>query len=175
MVGEARSFTYSYQGNEHRVALSPLTSAREATWSARIDGEAALTITCSIEQGCLVLLRRGVEQQCLYVQQEKGATLVVYRGQSYRLAHRQPPDVASAALGGHVAQKRQALIAPMAGTIVRVYVQEGEEVQAQQTLVILTAMKMEHAVTAPYTGKIKRIHPREGEVVKGGAVLLEME
>jgi len=82
MVGEARSFTYRYQGNEHRVALSPLTSAREATWNARIDGEAALTITCSIEQGCLVLLRRGVEQQCLYAQQEKGATLVVYRGQS---------------------------------------------------------------------------------------------
>lgn len=81
----------------------------------------------------------------------------------------------STALGGHVAQKQQALIAPMAGTIVKVYVQEGEEVQAQQTLVILTAMKMEHAVTAPYNGKIKRIHPREGEVVKGGAVLLEME
>ncbi len=175
MVGEARSFTYRYEGNEHRVALSPLTSAREATWNARIDGEASLTITFSIEQGCLVLLRRGVEQQCLYAQQEKGATLVVYRGQSYRLAHRQPPDVESTALGGHVAQKRQALIAPMAGTIVKVYVQEGEEVQAQQTLIILTAMKMEHAVTAPYNGKIKRIYSREGEAVKGGAVLLEME
>ena len=134
MVGEARSFTYRYQGNEHRVALSPLASAREAMWNARIDGEAALTITFSIEQGCLVLLRRGVEQQCLYAQQEKGATLVVYRGQSYRLAHRQPPDVESAVLGGHVVQKRQALIAPMAGTIVKVYVQEGEEVQAQQML-----------------------------------------
>ena len=116
-----------------------------------------------------------MEQQCLYAQQEKGATLVVYRGQSYRLAHRQPPDVESAARGGHVAQKQQALIAPMAGTIVKVYVQEGEEVQAQQTLVILTAMKMEHAVTAPYNGKIKRIYSREGEAVKGGAVLLEME
>ena len=72
-------------------------------------------------------------------------------------------------------EKRQALIAPMAGTIVKVYVQEGEEVQAQQTLIILTAMKMEHAVTAPYNGKIKRIYSREGEAVKGNAVLLEME
>lgn len=175
MVGEARMLIYRYNDSEHRIALTPLTDARESLWNARVDDGEMETVTCAIEQGCMVLLRRGAVQQRLFVQQEKGATVVVYNAQSYRLERRQPPDVDSTAHGGHVAQKQSALTAPMAGTIVKVRVQEGDEVQAQQTLVILTAMKMEHTITAPHDGKIKHIHAREGEVVKGGAVIVEME
>ncbi len=175
MVGEARTLTYRYREEEHRVALTPLTDAQESSWSVSVDGEVAETVTCATQQGCLVLLRRGAEQQRLYVQGETGATLVMLAGQSYRLERRRPPDVASTAHGGHSAQKRQALLAPMAGTIVKVCTQEGEEVQTQQTLAILTSMKMEHAITAPHDGKVKRILAKEGEVVKGGAVIVEME
>ena len=67
------------------------------------------------------------------------------------------------------------LTAPMAGTIVKVQVQDGEMVQHRQVLVILSAMKMEHTIVAPYEGKVRRVHYQEGDVVKGGAVLVEME
>ncbi|GCE17042.1 biotin/lipoyl-containing protein [Dictyobacter kobayashii] len=63
----------------------------------------------------------------------------------------------------------------MAGTIVKVQAQDGDIVEAHQVLVILGAMKMEHAITAPYAGKIQRIHYTEGAVVQGGAVIVEME
>jgi 3-methylcrotonyl-CoA carboxylase alpha subunit len=63
----------------------------------------------------------------------------------------------------------------MAGTIVKVQVQPGQQVTEHQALVILTAMKMEHTIAAPYGGTIKRINCQEGEVVKGGVVLVEME
>lgn len=63
----------------------------------------------------------------------------------------------------------------MAGTIVKVQVSDGEVVQAHQILVILSAMKMEHAITAPYAGKIDRVYYQEGAVVPGGATLVEME
>jgi len=62
----------------------------------------------------------------------------------------------------------------MAGTIVKVQVQEGDTVEERQVLVILSAMKMEHTISAPYAGKISRIHYAEGDVVQGGAVLVEM-
>ncbi|MGH2478692.1 MAG: biotin/lipoyl-containing protein, partial [Ktedonobacteraceae bacterium] len=67
------------------------------------------------------------------------------------------------------------LSAPMAGTIVKVQVQDGQEVEQRQVLVILAAMKMEHTIAAPHAGKIKRVHYQEGDVVKGGSVLVEME
>jgi len=41
------------------------------------------------------------------------------------------------------------LVAPMPGAVVRVDVAAGDEVAAGQTLVVVDAMKMEHAITAP--------------------------
>ncbi len=63
----------------------------------------------------------------------------------------------------------------MAGTIVKVQVRDGEMVQAHQVLVILSAMKMEHAITAPYEGKVDHVYYQEGAVVPGGATIMEME
>jgi len=80
-----------------------------------------------------------------------------------------------AAHGGRTLHTHRTLTAPMAGTIVKVQVHDGEEVQAHQVLVILSAMKMEHAITAPYEGKVDHVYYQEGAVVPGGAVLIEME
>jgi biotin carboxyl carrier protein len=75
---------------------------------------------------------------------------------------------------GGPTQTQKTLTAPMAGTIVKVQIQEGDSVEAQQVLMILSAMKMEHAITAPYTGIVQRIRYQEGSVVPGGAILIDM-
>ena len=56
----------------------------------------------------------------------------------------------------------------------KVQVRDGDMVQAHQVLVILSAMKMEHAITAPYEGKIEHVYYQEGAVIPGGATLVEM-
>ena len=53
--------------------------------------------------------------------------------------------------------------------------QEGDEVTARQTLIVLEAMKMEHLITAPYDGVVAKISCEAGMQVTKGAVLLEME
>ena len=53
-------------------------------------------------------------------------------------------------------------------------VQEGEEVQAQQTLIILTAMKMEHAVQAPFAATVGRIHVKLNTLAIAGSPLIEL-
>jgi len=122
-----------------------------------------------------VLLRWGTKQIRAYVRQSEGETQVIFDGQHYRFERRQPPDVDLAAHGGNVAHSQKALTAPMAGTIVKVQVHDGELVQHRQVLVILSAMKMEHTIIAPYEGKVRRVHYHEGEVVTGGAIIVEME
>jgi biotin carboxyl carrier protein len=62
----------------------------------------------------------------------------------------------------------------MAGTIVKIHVHDGDIVEAHQVLLVLGAMKMEHAITAPYAGRIQHVHYAEGAVVQGGAVVVEM-
>ncbi len=64
--------------------------------------------------------------------------------------------------------------APMAGTIIQVRVQPGDIVTARQTLVILGAMKMEHALIATGPGRVGRVHCQPGAVVAGGTVLVEI-
>ncbi|MGB0944758.1 MAG: acetyl-CoA carboxylase biotin carboxyl carrier protein subunit, partial [Marinomonas sp.] len=66
------------------------------------------------------------------------------------------------------------LSAPMNGSMVSVMVSQGDKVSEGQTLVIMEAMKMEHAIKAPHDGIIDAIYFNEGELVSDGAELLAM-
>lgn len=175
MIGEARKFSYHYQSKAHVVTLHPLTGSRAGSWRAQVDAQPAEVVGCEILPEGMVIVQRDAARQRSYVQRDKSATQVILNGRAYRLERRQPPDVDTTAMHGSVVQKQQALTAPMAGTIVKVRVREGEEVQSQQVLAILTAMKMEHAITATHDGKVRRVLVQEGDVVKGGAVVVELE
>lgn len=66
------------------------------------------------------------------------------------------------------------LTAPMNGSVVTVMVNAGDTVSEGQTLVIMEAMKMEHAIKAPHDGIIEALYFTEGELVSDGAELLAM-
>jgi len=72
-------------------------------------------------------------------------------------------------------QQHGGLTAPMNGSIVRVLVGTGQQVDAGTALVVLEAMKMEHSIRAPHAGTVKALYCREGEMVSEGAVLVELE
>jgi 3-methylcrotonyl-CoA carboxylase alpha subunit len=144
-------------------------------WHVQINTETSEDIACTIKDDVLVLLRKGAQSTLLYVQPSKAEIQVALNGQLYRLQRPQPPDVATTKRGGGLAPTQKTLTAPMAGTIVKVHVHDGEAVEAHQVLVILSAMKMEHAIIAPYDGRVRRVHYQEGEVVPGGAIIVEME
>lgn len=86
--------------------------------------------------------------------------------------------------GGHVALTRVprftdpadavasgSLLAPMPGTVVRVAVAAGEEVESGQPVLVLEAMKMQHTVTAPHAGTVAEISVEAGSQVAAGEVL----
>ncbi len=63
----------------------------------------------------------------------------------------------------------------MPGMVVKVLVQEGDQVERDQPLVILEAMKMENEFKAPMDSVVKAIKVREGETVEANAVLVVLE
>jgi 3-methylcrotonyl-CoA carboxylase alpha subunit len=67
------------------------------------------------------------------------------------------------------------LTAPMNGSIVRVLVSVGEQVQVATPLVVLEAMKMEHSIRANAAGTVAALHCAEGEMVKEGMVLVSLD
>jgi acetyl-CoA carboxylase biotin carboxyl carrier protein len=65
--------------------------------------------------------------------------------------------------------------AELAGNLWKIVVREGQQVQADETLMILESMKMEIPVNAPSAGRVTKIHVREGQTVQEGQLLIELE
>jgi propionyl-CoA carboxylase alpha chain len=63
------------------------------------------------------------------------------------------------------------LLAPMPGTVVRVEVAVGDRVDAGDRILVMEAMKMEHAITAPAPGTVTEIRVGVGQQVDGGSLL----
>ncbi|UYV16985.1 acetyl/propionyl/methylcrotonyl-CoA carboxylase subunit alpha [Porphyrobacter sp. ULC335] len=72
---------------------------------------------------------------------------------------------------GHASAADGAIIAPMPGKVIAVDVAEGQAVTAGQRLMVLEAMKMEHALTAPFDGVIEGLGVSAGGQVQVDAVL----
>jgi propionyl-CoA carboxylase alpha chain len=67
------------------------------------------------------------------------------------------------------------LLAPMPGTVVKVAVENGQDVAAGDVVLVLEAMKMQHTVTAPTAGTVTEITVRPGAQVAAGEVLAVVE
>ena len=67
------------------------------------------------------------------------------------------------------------LRAPMPGRVRRVARAEGESVERGQVVLVLEAMKMEHAIRAPRDGVLRSVRVREGDLVDAGVELAEIE
>ncbi|WP_372641286.1 biotin/lipoyl-containing protein [Ancylomarina sp.] len=61
------------------------------------------------------------------------------------------------------------------GTIVEIFVKEGQEVKAGECLMILQAMKMKNKILMPFDGIIDKIHVIEEEKVPNRKVMVELK
>ncbi|MFD2387379.1 acetyl-CoA carboxylase biotin carboxyl carrier protein subunit [Enterococcus rivorum] len=68
-----------------------------------------------------------------------------------------------------------AMTSPMPGTILKILVNDGDEVKENQPLLILEAMKMENEVVATTNGKVSGIHVALGQVVNAGDALITID
>ncbi len=65
--------------------------------------------------------------------------------------------------------------APMPGLILEINVEVGQEVNEDDPLLILEAMKMENSITSPGVGVIKSISAKKGDAVEKNQLLIEFE
>ena len=64
------------------------------------------------------------------------------------------------------------MLAPMAGTILRILVKEGQRVKKGENLIVLEAMKMENEIVADEDGVVRRILVKENDSVESDQALL---
>ena len=148
-------------------------------------GEVTLHLACGTQSRSIML--RGDSQQGvrlngerLLIEQDgvRHQTIAIRRADTLYLRWQgdlhaiRPVDPIAEVDSSHAHQG--GLTAPMNGSIVRVLVSVGEQVQVGTPLVVLEAMKMEHSIRANTAGTVAALYCAEGEMVQEGTVLVEL-
>jgi biotin carboxyl carrier protein len=64
---------------------------------------------------------------------------------------------------------------PMPGKVVKLLVNEGDNIKEGETAIIISAMKMESEYKAPKDAVVKKINVSEGDTIEGNQILIELE
>lgn len=101
---------------------------------------------------------------------------LMVNGQFLNLGIEEPIDVLLKKMGIDMAsmQKVEPLKAPMPGLVLKILVEEGQEIKKGTPLLILEAMKMENVFKATADATIEKILVEEGQAIEKAAVLIEL-
>ena len=77
--------------------------------------------------------------------------------------------------GGNLEDEQSTIISPMPGKVVKIPVQLGDEVKKGDTLIIVSAMKMESEYKAGKDGTISEIFVEEEDTIKANQALIHIE
>ena len=83
-----------------------------------------------------------------------------------------PAVGADAATAGPVDESKVCR-SPISGVVVKVSAQVGQNIQVNDVLLVLEAMKMETAISSPIAGKVAKVNAAVGDSVKAKQVLVE--
>ncbi len=100
---------------------------------------------------------------------------VLVNGQTYEVSIENALDQRINAMGFALSSAKQIdhVKAPMPGLILDILVKEGDEINENDPLLILEAMKMENSLVSPRAGTIKSVSVIRGATVDKGDLLVE--
>ncbi|WP_411817529.1 acetyl/propionyl/methylcrotonyl-CoA carboxylase subunit alpha [Hyphococcus sp. DH-69] len=160
----------SQDGDDFKATLEP-----DAAAAARREGrEPQDTLSFSFSGTCddTGTIRMSVDQdQCVAFVTKHGDGLRVWIGADHWDVT--IPDPLLGISAHHSSEG--SLTAPMPGVITLLSAKVGDTVEAGAPLLIMEAMKMEHAVKAPFDGTVKSYRFAAGDQVKDGDLLVEFE
>lgn len=118
----------------------------------------------------LSLLIDGRQYRCIL-----DGDAVVIAGRRYDFGLEDPRALQGSGGAGEGGSGPRAVKAPMPGRVVRVLVEEGDEVDAMQGAVVIEAMKMQNELKVPRAGRITKVAVAADTTVEAGQVLIVVE
>lgn len=104
-----------------------------------------------------------------------GETEIIVNGVRFPVSVRDKKSLRGGAGSGAGASGKITLTSPMPGKVVRVMLKAGDEVAANQGVLVVEAMKMQNEVQSPRAGTVTEIRVAEGQTVNAGETLAIIE
>ena len=156
------------------AARAMLPASSRDPWEAlagfRVNAEPERRIEVEVADVAHVVTLADDASPAARVRDVAGERIVFLDGEAWPFG-RPRPEPASGAHG--IADG--AVAAPMPGRIVSVEIAKGQTVGKGQRLMMLEAMKMEHALVAPFDGVVAELMASAGAQVSEGAILARIE
>jgi biotin carboxyl carrier protein len=157
-------------GKPHRLEMQ----RNGADFACNLDGKALEVNAVLTRPGILSLL---IDDKSYEIKQEQTAsdTHIWVNGARYLAQVRDPRSLQSRRSGAQAAAGPRKLTAPMPGKVLRILVREKDQVEAEQGVMVMEAMKMQNELKSPKQGVVQKIFAIEGATVNPGDVLMVIE
>ena len=166
-------YVATVQGAEQELEIEELTQAgtyqvrlggREIDADIRQVGPTSFSIIIGSRSFDLDVIREGEE---MLVFSRGGVTRLTLENAARRMTRGAGP--------AREVSGRAEMRAMMPGRVVSVLVQQGDEVEVNQGVVVVEAMKMENELKSPKKGKVAEVKVVAGQTVEKGELLVVIE
>jgi biotin carboxyl carrier protein len=127
------------------------------------------------EPDLFIVIINGRVYRCELEKLANGETEVIVNGQRISVTARDRKHLSGRFGSSSGESGRAILTAPMPGKVVRILLNQGDEVAAHQGVLIVEAMKMQNEVQSPKAGKVLEVRVSEGQTVNSGETLAVVE
>jgi biotin carboxyl carrier protein len=148
------------------------------SYLAHIDGRSVPVDLCEPMPGVLsLLITKGDKQRSyrctrtLFAEEETIALI----GSRHRVAVTDPRSLRAQRKGPGAGNGKVQIKSSMPGRVARVLVTPGEDVAAQQGIVVVEAMKMQNELKSPRPARVTEVRATAGDKVAAGQVLAVLE
>jgi len=155
------------EGRKLRVEL-PTDAA--GAMACSVDGNTIQVDVHAMEPGVLSLIADGRQYRCVL-----DGDAVIICGRRFEFEIEDQRSLRGRRGAGEGAAGPRSVKAPMPGRVVRVLVNEGDEVAEQQGVVVIEAMKMQNELKSPKAGRVARVAVAVDMTVGAGEVLVVVE
>ncbi len=153
---------YKRDGNIYRVEVEREGEEYYITYE---DNTFTVTAT-EIDKGYLKIDLGGKEIKCV-VSETDGSKYVFMKGQVFEVS---PLELTGKKFDSKkdYGTKDDDFKSPISGKVVKVEVEEGDEVKTGDVMMVIEAMKMEYLIKAPYDGVVETINFTQGDRIEVG-------
>jgi len=161
-------YEYSLNGTNYMVSINK----KDDIYTVN-SGEKVKDVKIEFLSENSLLIFDGDKTTRAFYARDRENIFVNLKGNYYELTE---AGAESQACGDHADVLTDGIIyPPMPGKVIKVLVNEGDEVKKGEGLLIVESMKMENELSAPTEGNIKKVHVAEGEQVSLDQPLIEID
>ncbi len=164
------NYPIELNGSKHRLSIEPAADG----YRFQLDGQPYPADAHLLQPNVLSVLIEGKSYRILFDPRPDGSAVVL---EEHRLPYRvdDPRSLGSRRNVDANDTGARPITASMPGRIVRILVQVDDAIEAQQSLIVVEAMKMQNELKAPRAGTVTRIAVAVGATVQAGQLLLVIE